>query len=87
MCRIDGRLKDWERPGRRFPSSDPSVARLVLAETAAAYLEPGEEIVAVEGGKWKFVATNATKFPDDARRAVEGTRVVKPDALGKVKLG
>jgi hypothetical protein len=89
------RIGTWPKSEENVPVSDsftldPSGKATVQKNSCLLVYPPsrlGQMAFVEAGGKWKFVATNATKFPDQARRAVEGARVVKPDALGKVTLG
>jgi hypothetical protein len=94
---LDGkfRIGTWPKSEAKVPVSDsftldPSGEATVQKNGCLLVFPPsrlGQMAFVEAGGKWKLVATNATKFPDDARRAVQGARVATPDVLGKVKLG
>ena len=91
---LDGkfRIGTWPKAEAKVPVSsgftlDPNGEATVKQNSCLLVYPPsrlGQMAFIEADGKWKLVATNATKFPNAARRAVEGARVVEPDALGKV---
>ena len=88
------RIGTWPKTDQNVPVAngftlDPSGKTTVQKHSCLLVLPPsrlGQMAFVEAGGRWRLVATNATKFPEQAKRAVEGARVVEPDALGKVKL-